>query len=246
MKLKKSNIILICLAVVYFANIAVNYVIMQNIVSVKGNGNLETSEITVSAFEKINCVEKAEVRFYASEKYRVVVTIDENLREYIEILTTDSVLNIKTKNQQKTVLPTKFTVDVYCPVLTGVTMSGTGSFTAIDKIIASTFKSIITGSGKIEATIECDNYFAMITGSGNINVYGNSNDAYISIIGSGDLNGNDLNTKNANTNITGSGDINISVLDNLIAKITGSGNIRYSGEPKVDSNVSGSGVIRKM
>ena len=247
MKFKKSYIVLICLVVVYFANLIVNFIIMQNIASVKGNGNLETSEITVSAFEKINCVESAEVCFHASEEYRAVVTIDENLMEYIEILTQDSTLNIKTNSlKQKAILPTKFTVDVYCPVLTGVLMSGSGSFRNEDKIIASTFESRISGSGKIEATIECDNYSARITGSGNIKVYGNSNDANVTITGSGNFSGNELNTKNATLSITGSGNMNINVADSLKAKITGSGNINYSGEPIVDSNVSGSGRIRKM
>ena len=247
MKLKKSNIILICLAVVYFTLIAVNYVIMINKAGsarIKGNGNFETSEIAVSPFEKINCADKAEVRFYADEAYRAVVTIDENLKEYIDILTKDNTLDIRCKDGYS-ISPEKFTVDVYCPVLTGVSMSGSGSFTGIDKIIATTFESNVTGSGKIEADIKCSSYSAKILGSGNIKVLGNSDDANISITGSGNFNGNELNTKNATVAITGSGNVNIYVEDNLTAKTTGSGNINYSGDPTVDSNISGSGRIRK-
>jgi hypothetical protein len=247
MKLKKSNIILICLAIVYFANIAANYVITQNMTgtsTIKGSGNLKTSEITFSAFEKINFNIKAEVFFHAGEEYRAVVTIDENLLEYLEIITDDNVLIIMIKGGYG-VIPTKFTVDVYCPVLTGVTMSGSGNFSSVDKIIAPAFESNVTGSGRVEATIECDSYTAKITGSGRITVFGNSNDANISIAGSGNFNGNELNTKNANVAITGSGNVNVSVTDVLNASISGSGNITYSGTPKINSNISGSGRIRE-
>ena len=213
--------------------------------SIKGNGNLVTSEETVSRFEKINCTGSAEVRFHASEKYRTVVTIDENLEEYVEIFINNNVLNIGTKNMHS-ISPTKFTVDVYCPVLTGVSMSGSGSFKNANKIIASTFESKVSGSGKIEGAIECDNYSATISGSGKITIYGKCNEVNVTVSGSGNFNGNELITRNAAVRISGSGKVNICVAENLKAKISGSGSINYSGEPKVDSNISGSGRIRKL
>jgi len=245
--MKTSNKMLLGLAIAVIILIIYQLFSVKGLLKtekMKGNGNLQTSEKTVSSYEKIYCAGSAEIRFHTGEAYQAVVTIDDNLEEYVEIFTENNVLNIKTKTGHS-FSPTKFMVDVYCPVLTGVTMSGSGSFKSADKIIASTFESKIAGSGKIEGTIECDNYSANIAGSGTIAIHGNSNDANISIAGSGDFNGNELNTKNATVSITGSGNANVCVSDNLTAKISGSGNVNYSGEPKVDSNVSGSGRIRK-
>jgi hypothetical protein len=239
--MKKSNkIIFIAVAIGIFACC----MSCVSVLPIKGNGNLKTSEMTYSPFEKINCGGSAEIRFHANETYRAVVTIDENLEEYIEIAANNNVLNIRTKNGYN-ISPTKFTVEVYCPVLSGVSMSGSGNFRNEDKIIVPTFESKVTGSGKIEGTVECDNYAAVITGSGKITVSGNSNDANISITGSGDLHGTELSTTNTTITITGSGSANIWVTDNLKARITGSGNVNYKGDPKVDSSVSGSGRLRK-
>jgi len=212
---------------------------------IKGNGNWKTSEITDSVFDRIISGGSAEITFHASEEFRVVVTIDENLEEFVEIFTKNNVLNIRTKNGHN-ISPTKFTVDLYCPVITGVTISGSGSFRNIDTIIVSTFESNLTGSGKIEGNVECDNYSAEITGSGKISIYGIVEDTHISITGSGDFHGNELKTRNATITITGSGNVNICVSDYIKARITGSGNINYGGDPKVDTSVSGSGHIRKM
>ena len=215
-----------------------------NTKNIKGNGNLVTSEESLSAFEKINCG-GAVITYHAGEEYRAVVKIDENLKEYVEVFAENNVLNIRHKKEYS-ISPVKFEVDVYCPALTGVTISGSGSFKNTDKIIASTFETKVSGSGKIEATVECDNYFAKISGAGKITVYGNGTDADISISGSGKFNGNEFDAKNATVTVSGSGNVNINVADNLKAKISGSGNVNYRGEPKVDSNINGSGRLKKI
>ena len=216
-----------------------------NLTLVRGNGNLVTSEKSVSAFEKIACRGGVEVRFHASEKYRAVVTVDSNLDEYVEISTRDNVLTIGTQRGYNYKF-TKFTVDVYCPVLTGVSISGSGNFVSVDKITASTFAADISGSGRVDGTIECDNFNGKISGSGRITTTGTCGNATVSISGSGNYNGNEFEAKNATVTISGSGNVNLYVTDQLNANISGSGNITYRGEPKVDSKVSGSGRIRKM
>jgi len=244
--MKTSNKMLLGLAIAVIILIIYQLVSIKGVLKtekIKGNGNIITTEETVSTFEKINSA-NAEVCYHTGEEYQAVISIDENLKEYVEVFEENNTLNIRTKKGYF-ILPTKFTVDVYCPVLTGVTMSGSGSFKNVDKIITSTFESNIAGSGKIEGTIECDHYSAKISGSGKITVFGNSNDINISISGSGSFNGDELNTSNATVNISGSGNANVCVSDNLTVKIAGSGNINYSGEPKIDSNISGSGKIRK-
>ena len=228
-----------------------------------GNGNLVSPEINVSSFEKINVSGSAEVRFHASQGQRVVVTVDSNLFEYVDIFTRNRELNIRWKNRGPYF--TKFLVDVYCPALTGISMSGSGSFVGVDKIVASSFGSNISGSGDMEGTIECVNFStrisgsgktnynvicsnltADISGSGDITIAGTGKDSSIRISGSGDFNGIEFKTNNASARISGSGSINIWVLDNLQANISGSGDVRYRGNPRIDVSVSGSGRLRAL
>ena len=212
--------------------------------AITGNGNLVTTEKSFSAFEKINVSSSANVRYYSSPEYRVVVTVDENLDEYVEIVTKNNVLNVGTKSGSYSF--TKFLVEIYGPTLTGVSLSGSGSFENVDKITTSTFETSVSGSGKIEGNIECKNISARISGSGRIIVSGSSKDADIGISGSGKFNGSEFIVNNATIRISGSGDVDAHVTDNLKANVSGSGNVNYRGEPKTDTNVSGSGRIRKM
>jgi len=224
--------------------ISVIFVSCGTIFPKRGNGNLVASERGVSSFEKNNVRGSAEVRFHVSEEYRAVVTVDSNLDKYTEVYTRGNVLIIGSK--RGTYFFTKYLVDVYCPTLTGVSMSGSGKFSSDDTIITSTFDTSISGSGAIDGTIECGNFSVNISGSGKATVIGNSEDFRINISGSGDFNGNEFSTNNAVVRISGSGKVYIGVTDDLKVNISGSGDLNYRGDPKTDLRISGSGRIRKI
>jgi hypothetical protein len=228
----------------YIIGFSLIYVSCGSLFPIVGNGDLVDSERTVSSFEKINISGSAEVRFYSSQEYRTVVTVDSNLLEYTEIVTRGNTLNIGMKNGNYSF--TKYLVDVYCPVVTGVSVSGSGHFEGMDDINTSTFTSNVSGSGKIEGVIECEIYTAKISGSGKITVTGNSHNSNIEISGSGAFNGYGFTINNATVHISGSGKGNINVSENLNVSITGSGRINYLGSPRIDSKISGSGQIKKL
>jgi len=212
---------------------------------IMGNGNLAASERSVSSFEKIKISDSANVRFHVSQEYRAVVTVDSNLDEYTRVFTKENVLNIGTENGNYRF--TQYLVDVYCPILTGVSIAGSGQFSSDDTLIASTFDIKISGSGKIEGTIECDAFSAKIAGSGKMTVGGNTKAFSIDISGSGKFYGDEFTANNAAVRIAGSGKVNIGVTDNLKVKISGSGDLNYRGEPPiVESSVTGSGRIKKL
>ena len=254
--MKKSNIVA-TVFIIGFCTVCLSCAVFP----VRGDGQLISTEMTVSQFEKISIASGAEVRFYASQAYRVVVTADSNLYDYVDIFTRNKELNIRTKNGHYSF--TRFQVDVYCPALSGVSVSGSGSFAAMDRITTSSFESVITGSGTIEGTIEsgefsarisgsgkikndvtCDSLTARISGAGAITISGIGRDSNVRISGSGDFNGIDYKTNNVSAQISGSGNMNIWVLEYLRANISGSGSVRYRGNPRIDFSGSGSGRLR--
>ena len=210
-----------------------------------GNGILVPTERSVSQFDKINSSGSAEVRFHVSQEFKVVLTTDSNLSEYVEISTRNSTLHIGTKSGYSLSF-TRWIVDVYSPTLTEISISGSGGFSSAEKIIAQTFTSNVSGSGMIEGIIESGHFSATISGSGRITVSGRGNNLSIVISGSGRFNGADFLKNNATVRVSGSGNANIWVTDNLNANISGSGTINYRGNPQVNSSVSGSGRINQL
>ena len=251
--LKKLSIVFVVLAI-GFSVINVSCVHF-------GNGNIITSEVSLTPFERIHSSGSYEVRFHVSPGYRAVVTVDSNLFQYVTLNIYNGTLDIGTKNM-KSCRFTKFIVDVYAPALTGVKISGSGKFIVIDKITAPSFDLNISGSGNVEGSIEsdtfsiklsgsgklknniiCNDFSANISGSGAITVSGTAKDSNIAISGSGSFNGAEFKTNNTTAHISGSGNLHIWVLDYLRASVSGSGSIKYRGAPKIEFNGSGSGRI---
>jgi len=231
---------------------------------IKGNGNMVTSEKPVTPFEGIKIQGSAAVYFHASQEYRAVVTIDSNLEEYVLLYTQNGTLNIGTKRGSNC-LYTQYIVDVYCPGLTGISISGSARFEAKDKISVSSCKLQISGMGRMEGGFECKDFSIGVSGSGDISgqvvctnfsadvsgsakivLSGSAKDMNISITGSGDFNGNELCANNAAVQISGSAVINIWALDTLKANVSGSGSVKYRGTPKIDYRGSGSGRLESV
>jgi len=219
-------------------------VVVDDLPHLKGNGLLMSfTQSSGSSFDKINVSGGAEVRFHESSDYKTEVTVDSNLIDYTEVSRRNNTVYIRTKSGNCSF--TRYVVDVYCPELTGVTVSGSGSFIASDSIFTSTFDANVSGSGKIDGAIECDALSAKITGSGKIIFSGSAIDSDIDISGSGTFNGYGLIANNVDVRISGSGTANVYAADNLIGNISGSGRINYRGDPTVDSTIAGSGQINK-
>ena len=232
-----------------------------SVIPVKGDGVLTVSEKSVTAFDSIRISGNPVVNFHAREEYRVVVTTDSNLAEYAEVFTKNRVLHIGLKKHGFYSF-TNFTVDVYCPGISEVAISGSARFEGKDTIVTSKFKTIISGSGKVEGNFECSDFSADISGSGDISgnikcnrlkidisgsgkmaVKGNSSDVRIVISGSGDFNGSEFMANSVDARISGSGKVHVWAAENLKARVSGSGLIRYRGTPKIDFKNSGSGRI---
>ena len=218
----------------------------EKVFTTYGNGRLISMEKTFSSFEKVNVRGDVEVRFYESEEYLAVITVDENLCGYVDVFTKNNTLNIGKEGILGCSF-TKFLVEVYCPTLTGVKISGSGNFSGIDEITASSFEAGISGSGKMQGFVDCTNFSAKISGSGKMTMSGNAVNSNVEISGSGKFIGNELITANTTAGISGSGQANVHVSDYLEAKISGSGAVNYWGNPKtVNTKISGSGRVKKM
>jgi len=254
---KIRNIAVIVAAI----GISAVFISCRSLPHIRGNGDMVTSERSVSAFEKMQIIGSVVINYHASQEYRAVVTVDSNLEEYTRVYTEGDTLKIGTKNG-KSYSFTKYIVDVYCPKLNAVSVSGSVRFNGMDKISTSTFALGVSGSAKINGAFECENFTARISGSveieshiecnkfevdisgsGEIAVSGAAKETSVSVSGSATFTGNEFQTNNAIIDISGSGSIHIWVLDYLKARVSGSGRVTYRGNPKIDYSGSGSGRL---
>ena len=253
--MKKSGLLILLLVLgISFTNAAGS----------RGNGKIITIEMNVSPFEMIQISDRGAVNYYRGGEYRVVVAIDSNLEKRLDIVSRNNTLNIGLKSGYR-VYPSRFVVDVYSPVLSGITISGSIQFEARDTISARDFRLNVSGNGRIggnfecegfatdisgsvdiESNVVCNRFSADISGYGRITLTGECNYLDISVSGSGTFDGDEFKTNNAVVRISGSARIYVWVLDYLRANVYGSGRVRYRGNPKIDFSGSGSGQLENV
>lgn len=235
-----------------------------NASGIMGNGKPITIEKTLTQFDSIRAGGKCAVNFHESEEYRAVITIDSNLEEYIDVSVRDSTLGIGIKTGFR-INHTKYIVDVFCPLVKNISLSGSVQFSCIDKIRTTDIALYISGSAKINGSFECESFNAGISGSSNISgniesnsfsadisgssnivLTGNAEDMNISVSGSVKFDGKDFQTKNTSIRVSGSSIISVWATNHLKAQVSGSTTVKYRGNPVIDITGSGSKRLQSI
>ena len=254
-----KNIILVAMIIAVCASFAscINVTTMRNSAT-RGCGNITTIEQDVSAFCRINISSSATVRFHQSDEYRVVVTTDENMHEYVEIDTRGRTLHIGVRDNLTSVLfpritdgsNVSITVRSGVMVINGDTVAISGaSFTQlIVDVYAPTLCCVsVSGSGRFETveTLSVPSFTAIVSGSGRITSAIESDRFSATVSGSGRITAFG-SSENAVIRISGSGQFNGNefIINDAEARISGSGNANMHVTDNLEARISGSGSIR--
>lgn len=204
----------------------------------------ETREL--SRFQSIDLSGSGTVRYRKSDSFRVTVTARESVIGRLKTRVSGDELELGVEPPFSIRGDGKIEYLVEAPALTGIAISGSGSFSADRPIVGRTFSADISGSGEITAELEAESVDARISGSGSIELSGTAGSLEFTDSGSGELKARRLEVREANIELSGSGSAEVSVADRLRGRISGSGDISYAGRPQVDFSGSGSGKIRTL
>jgi len=116
---------------------------------IQGYGNIVSQERVASDFQGLTLSGVASVNVHPGEDYKVEVTTDDNLQDFISVEAKNGVLYIASKGN-KNLRPTKLIVDVHLPEIQSINLSGVGSVT-LSNGIASNLKISLSGVGSIDA-----------------------------------------------------------------------------------------------
>ena len=170
---------------------------------IKGDGNVVSQERTASGFYGISINGAANVNVHHGEDYKVVVTTDYNLQEFIMVEVNNDVVLINTKPNTN-LNPTKLIVDVHLPELQSINLQGVGNVKLSDGN-ASDLKISLSGVGNIDAqNYQVENIVITQSGVGNSTIWAtNSLSGSLSGVGNIKYKGNPT----VNVNVSGLGKV---------------------------------------
>ena len=212
-----------------------------------GKAVAQTRAVPTGSYDKIEISGSFKVNLVEG-KEGIITIVGEDPDKLLSVKSDGDILKIQTEKKFKWKNNAQNTIVITIPyeTISGISLLGSGSISANAILIANSFTTELSGSGKISAGFQVNNFTGSVHGSGKMNVGGKAQMAKIEVTGSGSFDAYDLETVETTANVTGSGSCKVNCSQKLKAAITGSGTIYYSGNPKIeDAKISGSGKVKK-
>ncbi len=236
----------------------------------KGQGSIQTEIRNIIGFTAIQNESEAELYITQGQNYEVRIEAQENLLEELVTEIKGDELQIYSQHCLNNHDPIKIYVTL--PVLSRVTVdgsgfavntnkitgsslsltiSGSGYYQSMDSIVATNVDLTVSGSGKIDFLGKALTTTSVISGSGNITLtgQGSASDSIqgstlnLTISGSGSILGFNYPVDNCHFTLSGSGHGEVNVSTLLEGTLSGSGSLMYKGSPIVNVTTSGSGAL---
>ena len=189
-----------------------------------GSGNVVTENRQVSGFDGIAVSGIGEVIVERTGSESLTITSDDNILPHLESEVRNGILYLGEKNN----------------------VSLTPSDGIIYRITASTFDEInVSGAVTVLASgIDTELLDTNMSGACTIQTEGKADSQDIATSGSTVYNGEDLDSRTVNINVSGTSYIVVRVSEFLRGLVSGAALVEYIGNPTVDVTVSGTAVVR--
>lgn len=217
----------------------------EDVLGVKGKGDKITETRNVDNFHALDISANAQIDLRVDSVYRVEVTCEESIIDFLETVEDDGVLKIHFDRDVYDVDGLR--IRVWAPNWDAIETSGSVNVNAPDLISGNDLNIKLSGSGNMRLfNVDFQKIDALVSGDGNITLGGNAHTLNCTISGSGNLDGFDCPVQIAKVVISGSGNVGLDVSEQLDVTISGSGNVEYTGDPAVTTQISGSGKVKKI
>lgn len=215
---------------------------------VKGNGNIITSERSVSGFTRVEAHGAFDVYVSQGSLQPVKIEADENLMKYIEVEQHGETIEIRNKEGVNLKPTGKMKVYVTSPEFNAIDVSGACDIIGQTKITNSERLDMqVSGAGDIKMEVDAPVVKAQISGAGTVNLKGQAKNFDLDLSGAGKARCYDLMTENTSVDISGAGSAEVYASLKLDAEVSGAGNVRYKGgASNVSQQVSGAGSVKKV
>ncbi len=213
---------------------------------VRGNGNIITTERTVSSFSDVELYGNIDVYIMQGDLQPVRLEGDDNLLPYIEINQEKDQLIIRNRKGFDLSPSKDLKAYVTAPVFKNISVSGASDITGENKISNNDYLRLqVSGAGDINMEVDVPEVKAEISGSGSVNLKGQTKDFDLDLSGAGNAHCYDLISENTEVDISGAGDAEVYASVGLNAEVSGAGTVRYKGKVQnIKQHVSGAGSIK--
>ena len=210
-----------------------------------GSRTLVTREIEVTSFTGVDAGNTFNVQIRPSATYRVVITSDDNVADYVRVENRDGLLVLGLE-PGRSYTNVHLEASIEMPSLERLALSGSARASLLGEWSSKRFAANLSGASYAEGDIAAAAMSLQISGSSRIELAGSAEDLMVDASGASKVELDDLVARSADVHLSGSSRCAVEVTDELSAALSGASYLDYAGEPRLGKiDTSGSSRINK-
>ena len=177
----------------------------------------------------------------------IKIETDENLQEYVQVITEGNKLVIHTESGYNLKSTKGIKVFVSSPEYKEFDASGACNIFSDNKITSQGMILIdLSGSCDVQMELDAPKTNAHLSGACSVHLKGTTKDFLVEGSGSTDIHCMELMAENVSVSISGAGNAEVYASVKLNVDVSGSGDVKYKGNATVSQSVSGAGSVKKV
>jgi hypothetical protein len=234
-------------AVVFLASCSLPDVVTGGIGrSVTGSGNLVTLEQPFEDFQRVDISHAFQAEVTQGDAYSVVITIDDNLAEYLDVRVVGDTLQVGfDRNGPFTMRNTTMRAQITMPELTGVAGSGASQVRVSGFASDKDLNVDVSGASTVRGQIDAGDLRADVSGASRLELTGQGKNGDITASGASQANLSGFRMEDVTAEASGASRAEVYASGRLDAEASGASTVLYSGDPTLGrTNTTGASTIR--
>ncbi|UCE66729.1 MAG: DUF2807 domain-containing protein [Candidatus Zixiibacteriota bacterium] len=210
--------------------------------TIYGSGNLISETLYLSNFSSITLNTVATVNLTYGESQEVIITVDDNIREYVKFTVYNRHFYLDTR---KDVNLDEFTIimDITIPQIETIVINGVGNVIGQNEFAGDYLYLVMNGVGYIQLDLDFYEVRSDMNAVGNVNLGGSAVNQIANISSVGNLDAFELETDTSYVSCNSVGNAHVRVNRYLRATIGSLGSIYYRGYPVIHQTIEGQGRV---
>jgi hypothetical protein len=201
---------------------------------IQGSGTLVTEEFHLSGFDKVDVSYAFTADITQGDTFSVVVSIDDNLVQYLRVEKQGSTLKIGL-DPGRLYLATRATAEVTMPELTGLALSGASHGAVTGFTSANALEVDVSGASHLSGDVEAGDARLDVSGASHATLSGSGQDVTIDASGASHVDLADFPVADAQVEASSASHVTVNPSGRLDVDASGASHVTYLGRPTLGS-----------
>ncbi len=210
----------------------------------RGSGNEMTVSPEVSGFDSLDIGHSFEVDIIQSETYSLVVTVDDNIEQYLIVDQSGDTLTLSLEDGR---LYTNVTLkaQISMPMLSALELSGASKAEFTQFASSDHFDLRVSGASDAMGDIEAGDVTIKVSGASEVHLHGEGQDLLLDVSGASHVDLEEFTVEDATLDLSGASEVVVNVNGVLNVNASGASDVTYVGSPRLgDIETSGASSIQ--